>query len=463
MIQFRTATFCSGIAAPECAWTALGWQSVWFSEIDPFASAVLGARFPAVRNLGDMTKLNGDDLEPVDLVCAGTPCQSFSVAGLRKGMADPRGNLALVFLRLVDRIRPRWLVWENVPGVLSSNEGRDFGAFLGALGQLGYGWAYRVLDAQYVGVPQRRRRVFVVGHFGDWRRAAAVLFERHCLSGDSPPSREAAARVARSLKGGTRGGGGQCSSDGQETLIAAPHSETCPAIKARDYKGPSSDGDGDGAILVPMVSHSLRADGFDASEDGTGRGTPLVVCQNGSDVQVSDRPGTIGASQARQTSGDVLLIPIDMRQASRGATMTNNRGDDVAGGGAPGTGIGEAGDPSPSLGHTHTPAIAIQERAVSENPSNGPQGKGWQENVAYTLESRHHAQAVGTAMAVRRLTPLECERLQGFPDNWTAITYRGKPAADGPRYRAIGNSMAVPVLLWIGGRIEAVEKIGGAA
>ncbi len=377
-MQLRTGSFCSGIAAPEFAWTTLGWRSRWFSEIEPFASSVLSHRFADIPNLGDMEKINGKELEPVDVVCAGTPCQSFSVAGLRKGMADPRGNLALILLRLVDSIRPKWLVWENVPGVLSSSEGRDFGAFLGALGQLGYGWAYRVLDAQYLGVPQRRRRVFVVGHLGDWRRAAAVLFERHSLSWDSPPSRETRARIARSLKGGTRGGGGQCSSDEQETL-----------------------------------------------EDGTVRGTPI--------------------------------IPIDMRQASRGATMTNNRRAGAASGGAPGTGIGQAGDPCPSLADSHTPAIAIQERAVSENPANGPQGKGWQENLAFTLEARHHSQAV---QAVRRLTPRECERLQGFPDDWTLIQYRGKPASDGPRYRAIGNSMAVPVLLWIGKRIEAVEAIG---
>jgi DNA (cytosine-5)-methyltransferase 1 len=192
-------TFCSGIGAPEVAWHRLGWRPAWCSEIESFACAVLAHRFASVPNLGDMTAIGGE-IEPVDVVCAGTPCQSFSVAGLRAGMADPRGNLALLFLRLVDQIRPWWMVWENVPGVLSSNHGRDFGAFLGALGQLGYGWAYRTMDAQYHRAPQRRRRVFVVGCLGGWAGAAAVLFERYSLSGNPPPSREAGGQLPEALK-----------------------------------------------------------------------------------------------------------------------------------------------------------------------------------------------------------------------------------------------------------------------
>jgi len=191
----RYATVCSGIEAPSVAAEPLGWTPVWFSEIEPFPCKVLAHHYPDVPNLGDMTKITEADIErhgPIDVFVGGTPCQSFSVAGLRKGLADPRGNLALEFLRLVDAARPRWVVWENVPGVLSSNGGRDFGSFLGALAELGYGFAYRVLDAQYFGVAQRRRRVFVVGCAGrDWQRAVQVLLERESMCGNPPPSREA--------------------------------------------------------------------------------------------------------------------------------------------------------------------------------------------------------------------------------------------------------------------------------
>ena len=172
----RYLSVCSGIEAATVAWHHMGWKPVYFSEIEPFPSAVLAHHYPFVTNLGDMTKFQEWPDAKVDLLVGGTPCQSFSVAGLRKGLQDPRGNLALTYLAIADKYRPRWLVWENVPGVLSSNGGRDFGAFLGALAELGYGFAYRVLDAQYFGLAQRRARVFVVGHLGDWRRAAAVLF-----------------------------------------------------------------------------------------------------------------------------------------------------------------------------------------------------------------------------------------------------------------------------------------------
>ncbi len=165
------------------AWHHMDWEPAFFSEIDAFPTAVLQHHYPDVPCHGDFTTIKEDEYGPIDLLVGGTPCQSFSIAGLRGGMDDERGNLALEFIRLAQRKRPQWLVWENVPGVLSSNGGRDFGSFLGALAEIGYGFAYRVLDAQYFGVAQRRRRVFVVGYLGDWRRAAAVLFERESLSG----------------------------------------------------------------------------------------------------------------------------------------------------------------------------------------------------------------------------------------------------------------------------------------
>jgi DNA (cytosine-5)-methyltransferase 1 len=371
---------CSGIEAATVAWHPLGWRPAAFAEIEKFPSAVLAHHYSHVPNLGDMTKFKDwPDVRPSVLV-GGTPCQSFSVAGLRKGMADPRGNLALTYLAIADQYRPEWLLWENVPGVLSSNGGRDFGSFLGGMVELGYGFAYRVLDAQYVrvdefgrAVPQRRRRVFVVGNSRSWRRAAAVLFERESLSWNSAPSRKTgqgfAADAAPSLVSSGRGVERAGETQGQDPVVAV-------------HKGFSASGDGfwrDG--IGPLraraqdshenvVAHALRGEGFDASEDGTGRGTPV--------------------------------IPIDMRQASRGATMTNNRAEGASGG-APGTGVGEDGDPSPTIASSHVPAIgyAIQAGALRENPGSGPDGVGVQADAAYTLEARAEVQAVAFDMRGR--------------------------------------------------------------
>ncbi|MCB0636260.1 MAG: DNA (cytosine-5-)-methyltransferase [Lewinella sp.] len=242
----RYLSVCSGVEAATVAWHPIGWTPAAFSEIEKFPSAVLAHHYPNVPNLGDMTKFKDwpDDLDP-DLLVGGTPCQSFSVAGLRKGLDDPRGNLMLTYLAIADRYRPKWLVWENVPGVLSSNGGRDFGTFLGALGQLGYGWAYRVLDAQYFGVPQRRRRVFVVGCLGGWQRAAAVLFERHSLQGHPAPSRGAGQGTARGFETGPSGG--------RLTDLA-------PTIDCRAKNGPIQNQLGVGVMeVIPEVTRPLTA------------------------------------------------------------------------------------------------------------------------------------------------------------------------------------------------------------
>lgn len=201
----------SGIGAPEVAWAKLGWKSQWVSEIDKFPNAVLAHHNPHVPNLGDMNLIHERkefSERSIDVLVGGTPCQSFSVAGRRAGLDDPRGNLTLVYFKIAERLRPRWVVWENVPGVMSADRGRVFGTVLGTMAKLGYGFAYRILDAQFFGVPQRRRRVFVVGYLGDWRRAAAVLFERQSLSGDIAPSRKAREEIAGTLAARTRGGGG---------------------------------------------------------------------------------------------------------------------------------------------------------------------------------------------------------------------------------------------------------------
>ena len=199
---------CSGIEAATVAWHPLGWKPAFFSEIEPAPRSVLAHHYSDVPCHGDFTTIGANEYGPINLLVGGTPCQSFSIAGLRGGLDDDRGNLALEFIKLAQRTRPRWVVWENVPGVLSSNRGRDFGTFLAALGEIGYGFAYRVLDAQFFGVPQRRRRVFVVGCLGDWRSAAAVLFERHSLQGHPAPRREAGKEIAGTLESRASGGGG---------------------------------------------------------------------------------------------------------------------------------------------------------------------------------------------------------------------------------------------------------------
>jgi DNA (cytosine-5)-methyltransferase 1 len=265
----RYGSVCSGVEAATAAWHPLGWQVQFFSEVDAAACQFLAKKYPKVPNYGDMTKFQEWPDHAIDLLVGGTPCQSFSVAGLRKGLADPRGNLMLTYLAIVDRYRPEWLVWENVPGVLSSwsddpdyppqddgkggeiiNQRNDFDSFLSGLAELGYGLAYRVLDAQFVrveshprAVPQRRRRVFVVGYLGDWRRAASVLFERESLSGHSAPRRKAGKGVARGIEIGPAGGG---------------FTDVNPTLDARAKDGPIRNQLA-GAVMCADVAPTLNA------------------------------------------------------------------------------------------------------------------------------------------------------------------------------------------------------------
>ena len=437
--MLRYGSVCSGIEAATAGWHPLGWQPQFFSEIEAAPRAVLSHHHPQVPLHGDFTTIQSGQYGAIDLLVGGTPCQSFSVAGLRGGLADDRGNLALQYLRLAQRLGPRWLVWENVPGVLSSNGGRDFGAILGGMGELGYGVAYRVLDAQYVrvdgfgrAVPQRRRRVFVVGYLGDWRRAAAVLFERACLRGDLAPRREA----------GTR------------TAVGAALSV---AMRGRDG--------GAACELGDNVGHTLRA--------STGGGDKPYVL-------IADAAPTL---PSRSTAGGGLgtdfdcgggLVAFDTTQITSGANRSNPHPGDpchplAAGAHPPTIAFNSRQDPdvtwdrSGSLGSSspqaEAVAYAIQAGALRENPASGPDGVGVQEAIAYTLEARAEVQAIGNGWAVRRLTPLECERLQGFPDGYTAVPWRGGILSDGPRYKALGNSMAVNAMRWIGRRIAAVDEL----
>lgn len=434
----RYGSVCSGIEAATVAWHPLGWQPSFFSEIDAFPRAVLAHHYPAVPCHGDFTTIGADAYAAIDVLVGGTPCQSFSVAGLRAGLDDERGNLALEFCKLARRLGPRWVVWENVPGVLSSGGGRDFGSIVGGMVELGYGVAWRVLDAQYVrvdgfrrAVPQRRRRVFVVGHLGDWRRAAAVLFERASLRWDSPPRREAGQIAARTLASslGKRGGvpnadnalaGGLIANEIAHTLTRGAESAGKGGYAGRrqeddvnlvahtlNAKGGAgrSDSETETETFLP-VAHALRGDGFDASEDGTGRGTPLVPIAFAENSR----------AEVRMMDGDGGIAP----------QLTT-------GGGKPGQG---------------QPCIAFHAR---QDPDSGP--------VTHPLDTDGSSIGIFTGWRVRRLMPVECERLMGFPDGYTAIPYRGKAAADGPRYKALGNSMAVNCMRWIGRRIEQVERI----
>jgi DNA (cytosine-5)-methyltransferase 1 len=627
---------CSGIEAATVAFHPLGWRPLAFAENEPFPSAVLAHHYPDVPNLGDITKFQEWPDARFDLLVGGTPCQAFSIAGLRQGFADARGNLTLTYCAILARYRPKWFLWENVPGVLSVDGGRAFGSFLGAVAELGYGFAYRVLDAQYVrvdgfgrAVPQRRRRIFVVGHLGDWRRPAAVLFEPESVSGHSSPRRQARQDVAGALGAGSARSGGRVgrreaaanhlvagalpaslggadendARDGR--LITQP---VANPLTARMHKGVNSTMD-EGQT---MVAHALRAAGFDASEDGTGRGTPLVPmafdCKasgrngfgigetaptlrsmngihangggaaavafaensraelryEGGDGQTvaalkvgGGKPGqsypAIAFDMRGREGGSQMEGPHDtanMRAASGGSSRSyilggtnasppeNNAGALLRGVreaiGAEaftewGLGIldtlqpaevlrsalhGSELRPTPftrrwvvhcALSRTQARAEgALQSLREAQGARRSPQGREPSQQLAdelgaYLSElSQPGAQAESfmlslwaaseglgvlrqalsavqkarqpacsenksapTTWGVRRLTVDECEFLQGFPRGYTAITYRKKPAADGPRYKALGNSMAVNCMRWIGQRIEMVRTAVG--
>ena len=492
--RMTAATLFSGIGAPEVAMPE--WDWIWHAEIEKFPVAVMAARHPQSVNLGDVTADDFVDralaIGRPDVVIFGSPCQSYSVAGQRLGLADPRGNIALVALSLLARIAPRWFVFENVPGLLSSQSGGlwDFGVFLGAVQECGYQCAWASLDAQFFGLAQRRERVFVVGHASDWRRAAAVLLEPESLCGHPPTRGEAREDVTGTL--GARSGRSVGAQDAEaglmipeappislclnagamgridaesETLIliGGAFDEPTPIQSVATVREKKQNGIGIGRPGDPMftvtardqhaVAHSLRADGFDASEDGTGRGTPLVaVCD----------PNQVTSKGNRSQPTPELSHTLPAKGNSPIAFTMKDYG-------------GDAGDISPTLrsgGHDKShanggvmPAVAYAiwshascadgDQTNRSHVSGGPVGMNISEELAYAVRAGR-AQSVAT-LGVRRLMPVECERLQGLPDGYTAIPYRGKPAADGPRYKAIGNSMAVTVVQWILTRLERVH------
>ena len=501
---------------------------MFFSEIEPFPCAVLAHHYPDVPNYGDMTKFKEWPDATIDVLVGGTPCQSFSVAGLRKGLEDPRGNLMLTYLAIAERYRPQWIVWENVPGVLSSNGGRDFGAFLGAVGQLGYGWAYRVLDAQWFGVAQRRRRVFVVANARGWQRAAAVLFERESLRRDSSPSREKGKGVATDVEASTENGcklydkqriGEYGENEVASTCAARDYKDATDLVTenkshwenvsapsdtllARDYKGIGNQDLESGRLLVPAIpihdqatrNAGKRGDKQDGKGNGLGVGKPGDPCPtltkgdkhavlyenhpNDSRVTGPHEVAPACVSRFGTGGGNVPLVQEAVAFQESELRLTGKITEQKV---VPTLKAGTKG------GDTEPKVVAIEPGKLkrlgtgihkdiapclkADSGDNSPAiscdlyNQTTNEHVSQTLRSMassaEHVGGVIQRMAVRRLTPKECEWLQGFPDDHTLIPWRGKPAdqcPDGPRYKALGNSMAVPCMAWIGKRIAKAER-----
>lgn len=459
MVKLTYGSVCSGIEAASVAWEPVGMKPLWFSEIEPFPSAVLAAHWPQVDNLGDMIKIaaavRAGDVPAPDLLVGGTPCQAFSVAGLRGGLSDERGQLTLSYVELADSIdekreqngeQPAIIVWENVPGVLSSKD-NAFGCFLAGLAgeseelkPTGEKWtnvgyvsgskrtiAWRILDAQYFGVAQRRRRVFVVASARTDICPAEILFEYDSVCGDITPGGEAEKEITGTLTARTHGGGGlgtdfECNGGlvpvNAYRMVAFGEyadGEKASTVKARDCN--------DATDLVVMSVHGTQDPGVN-----------------------HELAHTLGRNHGQENA----CIAFSCKDY--GADATENL--------SPTLRTGNSSNSNQNSGQP--PAIALAGNTIGRAPQNGGNGTGYDESgVSYTL-TKSDIHGVSVRNTVRRLTPVECERLQGFPDFHTQISWRGKDAADcpdGPRYRAIGNSMAVPVMRWIGERILAALPV----
>ena len=519
----KYGSVCSGIEAASCAWHPLGWRAEWLAEIEPFPAAVLAHHFPTVPNFGDMTKLPrlvlAGNAEAPDVLVGGTPCQAFSIAGMRDGLNDPRGQLTIKFVELADAIDhvrvargddPSVIVWENVPGVLS-DKGNAFGCFLGALSgedcelqPAGGRWsnagcvfgpvravAWRVLDAQYFGVAQRRRRVFVVASARDGFNPAQVLFEFDGVRRDTAPSRDKGASVAAL----TANGVGTCGADDNQrqadiacTLNAAfgsklgledqhirggaplfvpspiafhptqdPISSTDGSTHAMGCG--SSGGQASVGIAYPLLEVGKRT-GASTTDTRAGMGVgsdadPMFTLQAGAQHGVAVAFAENSRAEVRLENGDGqiagalstgggdkahVLAPVCVT-----GEVTHTLKADGFDGSEDGTGRGQ-----PIVTHYQE-----GQYGVAEYPTSG--------TIRAGRIPEHEMVLNHTEISVRRLTPRECERLQGFPDDWTLVPVRGKPAADGPRYKSIGNSMAVPVMAFIGRRIQMIFERSDAA
>lgn len=487
---FRYVSIFSGVEAATLAWEPLGWEPVAFSDIEPFPCAVLAERWPDVPNLGDITKIDWkEEIDgAIDLVVGGSPCQSFSVAGKREGLKGASG-LMFEYIRCVQELRPRWFLWENVPGALTSEEGGAFGQLLSEMDELGYSLAWRVLDAQFFGVAQRRRRLFLVGHLGA-ESPAEVLFEPDCLSGNPQSSREKRKELARRA--------GRSAACAGFKYSAAPRANT---LGYAEEQANTLTADWHAPAVLPLPNTALSQYGTEIAGCLTARGdsSPCadrgqnIVCMTGTQAHCHISGEIAGCLTAHMGKDDAPVV-VDGTNLKTYVCETAHSGSN-------GLGVGES-DIFPTLDTSSSPAVWVREKAAvppfgfAQNTRNEVRivgdgtmqvatrdkklgrgttlGIGADGDPAFALMANHpHMVAtrsgsepiamgdLNAPMLVRRLTPLECERLQGFPDGHTLIAWKGKPAEecpDGPRYKAIGNSMAVPVMRWIGRRIAAVDK-----
>ena len=585
MTTIKYGSVCSGIEAASVAWHSLGWKAAWYSEIEPFPSKVLSYRFPDVPNLGDMTKLSNHKIyndEPINLLVGGTPCQSFSIAGLRGGLDDERGNLALEFCRILISKQPQWFVWENVPGVFSSGGGKDLEAILIAFRECGYSCAWRVLDAQYYGVPQRRRRVFVVGHLGnDWRPSFAVLFESESLRRDFEKSAKERQETAKKTRADIDKTGQWWDGSSVASTLTKHNANGAQRMPDKDNFGAITQ-DWPSPLASTLDANYGKKWGLDNQHIDSG--AKLFVRWDAFNFEMfSGECKQVSPCLQKDRAKDTIVYPINT-MVCQGRPSDNGR---------MGFGIGVLKSPMFTLSkaHHHAVAYCLQGSMIGRKDTNGPQGDGVNEVPSFTLNttdkhavvhcvntsqtnangsnvtegvafkvnatdkytvvydttqitsptnrsnpteqvchtlakgshppllcqtirmrggkdgggkgalvsdnvrltlSRNNDQTLvseqisnpntcsviaceqadtltiganqtigragdicATDSIARRLTPLECERLQGFPDNWTNIP----GAKDSPRYASIGNSMAVPVMHWIGSRIDKVDKI----
>lgn len=485
---FRYVSIFSGVEAASLAWEPLGWEPVAFSEIEPFPCAVLAERWPDVPNLGDITKIDWkEEIDgAIDLVVGGSPCQSFSVAGKREGLKGASG-LMFEYIRCVQELRPRWFLWENVPGALTSEDGGAFGQLLSEMDELGYGLAWRVLDAQFFGVAQRRRRLFLVGHLGA-ESPAEVLFEPDCLSGNPQSSREKRKELASRA--------GRSAACAGFKYSAAPRANT---IGYAEEQANTLTADWHAPAVLPlrgnMIGRTDSADrqGMAMSQYGTeiagcltarGDSSPCadrgqnIVCMTGTQAHChisNEIAGCLTAHMGKDDAPVVVGGAISENAAIEAfgfAQNTRNEVRIVGDGTLSGALAARPGMKQTTFVCTGSTCpineqIATRDKKLGCGTGLGVSADG---DPAFTLLENHPHMAASEIgdkpagvnhMLVRRLTPLECERLQGFPDEHTLIAWKGKPAEecpDGPRYKAIGNSMAVPVMRWVGRRIAAVDK-----
>lgn len=530
---------CSGMEAASVAWKHLGWEPIGFSEIEPFTSAILKHHYPTTPNYGNITQYQQWPIEPnsIDILIGGTPCQSFSVAGKRGGLNDPRGQIMHSFIGIAEKFKPKFIIWENVPGVLSSGEpnGIDFATFLQGLANHGYHIAYRVLDAQWFGVAQRRRRIFVVGCLTGWEDAATILSIPESLSGYSQAGKKTRKGIAPNVRKGIDDG---CGLFDKQSISEYGNSTVAATIRATEHKQSS------GLIVPTILDRAAFNQGTNAKFEPFIKETqtcPTLLAHGPHAVQMPYRK----SKRASSKDDNETWVPADVSNTLNNFDVGDTRTTHAVISPIPiqdgrpieknqnGLGVGNPGDPSYTLDTTGSQSVAqpiafdtynqtvsyvnqtitrgsdvehigavmvpkqaipIQSTIIGRSDTAGPAGVGaappnspmytlttndvhavMYENhpndsringpidVAPTMTSRFGTgggnvpYVQDNPMEVRRLTCIECERLQGFPDNYTQIPWRNKPAEqcpDGPRYKACGNSFAVPVVRWIGEQIQ---------